>query len=480
MTPGRGRGPGGARAPAAAPRPVVWQELGRAAASLLDGRLVEVEGFMHSLRPGARRTDYFALAADPACCVGCLPRAPGRRIEVLAAEPLVRTGAALRLVGRFRLLDPGACGWRYQLSGARLLTPARLSRRRMLAGVPALPAGLVAACAVPADLTARQAIEGVTTIDMHSHAGGIASRRFVEGTRAAYPVAAPMRAGGMAVACLAVVSDGPTHRVMADRRIHPFRTPAPGELYEYGMKGFARLHRMAAAQGLGVIRTRAELAAARAGSPGVVVTAEGADFLEGRIERVDEAYARWGLRQLQLTHYRVNELGDIQTEPPEHGGLAAFGAAVIERCNQLGILVDVAHGTEALVARAAEVTTRPLVLSHTSLATRPRPFSRTIPPAHARLVAASGGVIGIWPPVSIFPDKMALAAGIARMVAVVGIDHVGLGSDMNGLFGASAFASYEETPALVEALLRHGFGPEEVRKLMGGNYARVLAQSLAG
>lgn len=62
-----------------------------------------------------------------------------------------------------------------------------------------------------------------------------------------------------------------------------------------------------------------------------IIAAEGADFLEGQPDRVDEAYRRWALRHLQLVHYRVNELGDIQTEPPVHGGLTATGAEVIRR-----------------------------------------------------------------------------------------------------------------------------------------------------
>ena len=84
----------------------------------------------------------------------------------------------------------------------------------------------------------------------------------------------------------------------------------------------------------------------------MIVTSEGADLLEGKIERLDEAYQRWQLRQLQLTHYRPNELGDIQTEPAVQGGLTDFGAEVIRRCNALGIVVDVAHGTFDLVKRA--------------------------------------------------------------------------------------------------------------------------------
>jgi membrane dipeptidase len=287
-----------------------------------------------------------------------------------------------------------------------------------------------------------------------------------------------MRAGVLAVVCLAIVSDAPTHRVMADHRIHPYREPAPGELYAYAQLGFARLHALAAAQAMPIVTDAAGLAAARADRPSAVVSAEGGDFLEGNPDRVDEAYERWQLRHLQLTHYRVNALGDIQTEEPVHGGLTDAGAAVIRRCNARGIVVDVAHGTLALVRRAAAVTTRPLVLSHTSLTTRPRPFTRLITPEHARLVADTGGMIGIWPVQAIFPDMAALAHGMARMAAVVGVDHVGLGTDTMGLVGPATFDSYAELPGLMAALGEAGFGADDVRKLLGGNYARVFAASM--
>jgi membrane dipeptidase len=67
---------------------------------------------------------------------------------------------------------------------------------------------------------------------------------------------------------------------------------------------------------------------------------------------------------------------------------------------------------------------------------------------------------------------------MARMVDLVGIDHVGLGSDMLGLVGASSFAEYDELPALAQALLQRGFSVDETRKLLGGNYQRVFAASL--
>ena len=111
-------------------------------------------------------------------------------------------------------------------------------------------------------------------------------------------------------------------------------------------------------------------------------------------------------------------------------------------------------------------------------AAAPGPRSRLIAPDHARAIASTGGVIGIWPPASIFPDLPALAVGVARMSDVVGVEHVALGSDMNGLVGPSTFASYRDLPALADALFQHGFNADDVRRILGGNYARVFRASL--
>jgi len=230
---------------------------------------------------------------------------------------------------------------------------------------------------------------------------------------------------------------------------------------------------------LALIADAAGMRAARAGTPSAIIAAEGADFLEGRLDALENAYARWKLRHLQLTHYRVNELGDIQTEAPVHSGLTDFGAEVVRACNRLGIVVDVAHGTLALVRRAASVTTKPLVLSHTSLSRAPGSRSRVISAEHAKVVADTGGLVGVWPPASVFPTLPAMATGIARMVDAAGIDHVGLGTDLRGLVGPSVLPNYDSLPALAEALLEVGFNAEETGKLLGGNYTRVFLASVA-
>lgn len=109
------------------------------------------------------------------------------------------------------------------------------------------------------------------------------------------------------------------------------------------------------------------------GQPTIVQTVEGAHFIEGHLDRVEEAYKR-GVRDLQLFHERddmVSPLGDTNTTPAHLGGLTAFGVQVVKECNRLGILVDLAHASHETVLVALKVTTQPVIVSHnTSLDSR--------------------------------------------------------------------------------------------------------------
>jgi membrane dipeptidase len=471
------------RPPLRAANQLDWTQLRDDEAEASDGRILEIEGWMAPFEP-AESHGYFLLVPEMICCVGCLPAAPRERIEVFASVPIPPQHSSVRLRGRLACLRDDPAGYVYQLREAELLSPAdaageSVSRRGFIGGMGA--ALTLAACApteqrpaqAPAPAVAALLADAVT-IDIHSHAGQLIRRDAAFG-----PVAAPMREGGMTTICLAIVADAGTTRVLPDGRIAAYRSPEPGELYRRSQESFRRAHRLIADQGLALVLDDGTLAARRGGGPGAIVTAEGADFLDRDLGRLDEAYSLHHLRHLQLTHYRVNELGDIQTEAPVHDGLTDFGADVVRGCNRLGIVVDVAHGTFALVKRAAEVTTTPLVLSHTSLAQRPGTRSRTISADHARLVAATGGVIGIWPPTTIFRDRDAYARGIAAMAEIVGIDHVGIGSDMLGLTSPSAFGDYRELPDLTASLLAAGFDTEGAAKILGGNYRRVFATVMA-
>jgi membrane dipeptidase len=101
-----------------------------------------------------------------------------------------------------------------------------------------------------------------------------------------------------------------------------------------------------------------------------------------------------------------------------------------------------------------------------------------ISPEHARLIASTGGVIGVWPPASVFRNLAAMASGMARLAEVVGVDHVGLGTDSLGLTGPSVFDDYRQLPDLAQALLGAGFSAADVGKILGGNYLRVFVATL--
>jgi len=437
-----------------------WNELGTPRADRADGEWVEISGFATTLLP-ATKSAYFHLTAEPGCCPGCVPANPLAVIEVFAKRPIDLPLGSLRLRGRLAVCDD-ELGWRYQLKGAER---KGWTRRRLLRATPLI--------ALPMPALA-QPMDGLA-VDMHSHAGNVIDASFGRGSFS--PVAEPMRQGSVSAICLAIVADALIIQRM-DGRLRPIRSPAFGEVYRYSQVAFAKLHALAGEQRMPLLRTAADLRGAHSSVPSIIVASEGADFLEGKIERLAEAYQRWALRHLQLTHFTPNALGDIQTEPAVNGGLTAFGAEVVRQCNQMGIVVDVAHGTYELVKKVAAATRKPLVLSHTSLTEQPRAWTRLITPDHAKAVASTGGVIGIWPNLEFFSNYKAFADGFARMVDVVGIDHVGLGTDQLGIFAGSTMPSYANLSQLVAALGAR-YTPEETAKLLGGNYRRVFEASLS-
>src|SRR5262249_39253597 len=146
-----------------------------------------------------------------------------------------------------------------------------------------------------------------------------------------------------------------------------------------------------------------------------------------------------GLVHLQLVHYRVSDVGDISTEEPKHGGLTPFGKELVGACNRLGILVDVAHCTTAGIEQALELSSKPIVYSH-GYASQAAPSytmngaaARAIHAPLARRLAEKGGVVGIWPLGTMYPTREAYADALVRFAALLGVRHVGIGSDINGL-----------------------------------------------
>lgn len=354
-----------------------------------------------------------------------------------------------------------------------------LSRRGFLGGAAALA---VAGCAGVKgrkldDLDPRVpgVLAGAISMDMHTHSAGAGFARALK-----YDLADHMRRGRMSAVCLCHSADGPViRRPPSGGRIRQYRDPEAGELYEFTRQRLAFMDSLVGPSGMTRVLTPADLDAAKAAArPALIVTIEGCHFMDGRLERVEEVYRR-GVRQLQIVHYMPSELGDQQTEDAKWGGLSPLGADAIRECNRLGIVVDVAHGTFKLVEQAAKVSAVPFILSHTSLTTASlQPYTRLISADHAKLMAQAGGVIGVWPAAYQFVDARDWVAGIARLVDVAGVDHVGLGTDMEGGVN-EVWDDYADLPAVVDLFLRRGFSPAETTKLIGGNYVRVFRQVAA-
>jgi membrane dipeptidase len=313
-------------------------------------------------------------------------------------------------------------------------------------------------------------------IDVHTHAGanGITSRT----ARPTDDLARQMRAGRIAVLCLADVPDAPILGRNAQNVLSVVRTPEPGFLYAYHLDRLAWVDELVANHGIRRVLTVADVRAAHAaGQPAIIVDIEGLDFLERKLERLEESYRR-GVRTMQLVHYTPNDIGDFQTGTVVHNGLTPFGADVIRACHRLGMVVDVAHATADTVKQAVRVATKPLLLSHTALrgskAQGETPLTeRQITPDHARAVAETGGSIGIW---HFFPTLDRYVDGLKEMSDIVGVDHVSVGTDAGGTPGL--FPQYGHFAQLVEAMLRGGFTRADAAKIVGGNYLRIFAASV--
>jgi membrane dipeptidase len=359
---------------------------------------------------------------------------------------------------------------------------ALATRRELLRGVAGLGLLALVGCAssdglavLEKDPATARLVDSTIAVDMHSHAAGVLNQ-----PAPSYNLAAAMQRGRMTAVALNVVSDLPVLGRVSGRRVYTTRNPAPGELWNFTQRRLQWVDRMVADEKLRRVLKPGDLEAAHRDRAQCIVQAiEGCQFMEGNLERIELAY-RLGVRQLVLVHFMRSDLGDIQTEPPTQEAMTQLGREVVAACNRLGIVVDVAHGTMAFTEEAIKASRTPVVLTHTSLAVGElQPYSRLISAEHGKLIANAGGVVGIWGYPAVYKSLNAFVDGIAHAVDVLGVDHVGIGTDISG-FGpvASIWNDYGDFPVVVQIMRRHGFSDDEVRKVAGGNYLRVLNQTL--
>jgi membrane dipeptidase len=336
-------------------------------------------------------------------------------------------------------------------------------------------------------LNAQQRAAGVAfldrhaTVDTHSHPGRffLKELQYETPTTRAFGEAfeeraiADLGAGNVSAALFAAVADMRLLEMTATQGLRASRNFEPGEAYADYRRQLTELKALAAKDALTKGLGPPDIDAAhRSRKTAAVFAVEGGDFIEERLDRVHEAF-RDGVRAITLVHYHVNQIGDIQTEAPVHQGLTAFGKSIVAEMNQTGIIIDLAHATFAVTKDVLEVSTKPIMISHTNLATPSLNHPRLISSEHAKFVAAAGGIIGSWPSgvgQTTFADYI---DSIQRLVDAVGIDHVAIGTDMDANF-KPVLRSYRDWSLIPAALLARGLQDEEVAKIMGGNFLRVF------
>jgi membrane dipeptidase len=260
----------------------------------------------------------------------------------------------------------------------------------------------------------------------------------------------------------------------------------------------------------------------KAGRIASLIGMEGGHSINNSLATLREMY-RSGARYMTLTHWANNAWADAATAPPEHGGLTPFGVMVVLEMNRLGMLVDLSHVSEQTMNKALDVTKAPVIFSHSS-ARAIDGHPRNVPDAVLKRMTSNGGVVMV----NFSPDFVSDAvreyyadveaetarlkelmpgdpAGAAKSLAswktahpepqatlrqvadhidhirkVAGIDHVGVGSDFDGITRVpQGLEDVSHYPDLLEELARRGYTDDDLRKVAGLNVLRAMGQAEA-
>lgn len=253
------------------------------------------------------------------------------------------------------------------------------------------------------------------------------------------------------------------------------------------------------------------------GKKAVLLGIEGGHALGGDSTMVQKFYDL-GVRYIGLTHTNTNLFADSGQGEAQWGGLNDLGVAIVRQMNRLGILVDVSHASDDTVRDVLEVSTKPIIASHSS-ARALTASRRNLPDDLIRKIAENGGVVMVnfaenlvnprfdaafdaevdrriqseyqgnyrqyWRVVNeiqiqrqIPPARISnILQHIDYLVRLVGIDHVGLGSDFEGAKLASDMTDCTKLPWITYGLLKKGYSEQDIRKILGENVLRVLVEN---
>ena len=216
-----------------------------------------------------------------------------------------------------------------------------------------------------------------------------------------------------------------------------------------------------------------------AGKKSIMLGIENGKALEGSLQNIQHFKNR-GIVYITLCHNGDNDICDSAKGEQTHGGVSPFGVEVIHEMNRLGLMVDLSHAHEKSFYDALDISTTPIVCSHSScraLCDHPRNLTDD----QMRALAAKGGVcqITLYPGFLRTDDKATIIDAMKHLdhaIQVMGIDHVGLGTDFDGDGGVPGLADASELVNFTRQLLQRHYNAEDVQKIWGGNFLRVMKQ----
>ncbi len=214
------------------------------------------------------------------------------------------------------------------------------------------------------------------------------------------------------------------------------------------------------------------------GKIGMLLSIEGGEALGGELGLLRN-FHRLGVRAMGLTWNRRNELADGVLDARSKGGLSEFGAQVVAEMESLGMLVDVSHLSQAGFWDVDAIANRPYIASHSNaraLCDHPR----NLTDSQIGAIAARGGVIGInFCPEFLSEEGNAtiedVISHIDYIARLAGVEHVGLGSDFDGInHTPKGLENVARLPLITRELLGRGYGEDAILAILGGNFLRVL------
>ncbi len=264
-------------------------------------------------------------------------------------------------------------------------------------------------------------------------------------------------------------------------QLQPMRTW--GSLLERSLWHATKLDHAVAASNATLVKTvgpaelDAMLARRAAGGPamGALLSIEGLQNLEGKASNLDKLYAA-GFRMAGLTHFFDNELAGSM-HGLKKGGLTPMGREVVQRMEDIGMIVDIAHCSQQCVTEILAMARRPVVSSHGGVQATCK-VNRNLSDEHIRGVAKTGGIIGIgyWDAAICDTSPASIAKAMKHVRDLVGIDHVALGPDYDGATPVRFDTS--KLVQVTQALIDTGFTDDEIRAVMGSNALRVIREGL--